>query len=149
MTCRLSAPSHYYNQWWHSVDGPVATNFSEICIEIQQFSFKEMHLKMSSGNWRQFSLRLNVFRRRHFWVHFLEQNAWISLKFSLKFLSRVPVNNIPALVQVMAWCRLGDKSLSEPMIVGLLTHICVTRPQWTKFSCVSLFAVNRRVDEYK
>ena len=30
----------------------------------------------------------------------------------------------------MAWCRVGDKPLSEPMVVSLLTHICVTRPQW-------------------
>ena len=35
-----------------------------------------------------------------------------------------------ALVQIMAWCRSGDKPLSEPMLVTLLTHICVTRPQW-------------------
>ena len=30
----------------------------------------------------------------------------------------------------MAWCRSGDKPWSEPMMVNLLTHICVTRPQW-------------------
>ena len=30
----------------------------------------------------------------------------------------------------MAWRRTGDKPLSEPMMVSLLTHICVTRPQW-------------------
>ena len=30
----------------------------------------------------------------------------------------------------MAWRRLGDKPLSEPMIVNSLTHIRVTRPQW-------------------
>ena len=34
------------------------------------------------------------------------------------------------LVQIMAWRRSGDKPLSEPMMVSLLTHICVTRPQW-------------------
>ena len=32
----------------------------------------------------------------------------------------------------MDWRRPGDKSLSEPMIVSLLTHICVTRPQWVQ-----------------
>ena len=41
-----------------------------------------------------------------------------------------PINNISALVQIMAWRRPGDKPLSEPMMVSLLTHICVTRPQW-------------------
>ena len=36
--------------------------------------------------------------------------------------------NIPVLVQIMAWRRPGDKPLSEPVVVNLLTHICVTRP---------------------
>ena len=30
----------------------------------------------------------------------------------------------------MAWRLPGDKPLSEPMMISLLTHICVTRPQW-------------------
>ena len=30
----------------------------------------------------------------------------------------------------MALHRPGDKPLSEPMMVSLLTHICVTRPRW-------------------
>ena len=30
----------------------------------------------------------------------------------------------------MAWRRPGDKPLSEAMMVSLLTHICVTQPQW-------------------
>ena len=34
----------------------------------------------------------------------------------------------------MAWHRPGDKPLSEPMMVSLLKHICVTRPQWVKFT---------------
>ena len=40
--------------------GPLGTNFSEILIEIHTLSFKEMHLKMSSGKWRPFCLGLNV-----------------------------------------------------------------------------------------
>ena len=61
---------------------------------------------------------------------FLNENAWISLKISLKFVPKVRINNIPALVQIMAWRRPDNKPLSEPMMVSLLTHICVTRPQW-------------------
>ena len=53
---------------------------------------------------------------------------WISVL--LKFIPKGPINNIPALVQIMAWCWPGDKPLSEPMMVNLLTHICVTRPKW-------------------
>ena len=61
---------------------------------------------------------------------FFNQNVWISIKISLKFVPEVRINNIPALIQIMAWCRPGDKPLSEPMMISLLTHICVTRPQW-------------------
>ena len=60
---------------------------------------------------------------------FLNENATISFKKSLKFVPKVRINNIAALVQIMAWRRSGDKPLSEPMVVSLLTHICVTRPQ--------------------
>ena len=69
---------------------------------------------------------------------FLNENAWISRKISLKFVPMVQINNIPALVQIMAWRRPGDKPLSEPMMVSLLTHICFTRPQWVKANCIVL-----------
>ena len=42
--------------------GPLATNFNEIVIEINTFSFKKIHFKMLSGKWRPFCLGLNVFR---------------------------------------------------------------------------------------
>ena len=61
---------------------------------------------------------------------FVNEIVRISIKISLKFVPEGPVNNIPALVQIMAWRRPGDKPLSEPVMVSLLTHICVTRPQW-------------------
>ena len=44
--------------------GPLETCFSEILIGIQTFSFKKMHLKMSSAKWRPFCLGLNVLRYR-------------------------------------------------------------------------------------
>ena len=85
--------------------------------------------------------RLNTLRPRQNGRHFaddifkcifLNENAWISIKISLKFVPQGPINNIPALVQIMAWRRSGDKPLSEPMMVSLPMHICVTRPQWVK-----------------
>ena len=62
----------------------------------------------------------------------VNENVWISLKISLKFVPKVQIDNIPALIQTMAWRRPGDKPLSESMMVSWLTHICVTRPQWVK-----------------
>ena len=62
---------------------------------------------------------------------FLNENIWISFKSSVKFVSKfVQMNNVPALVQIMAWRESGDKPLFEPKMVSLLTCICVTRPQW-------------------
>ena len=66
---------------------------------------------------------------------FLNENIRISTKNSLKFVPKGPLNNIPALVLIMAWRRPGDRPLSEPMLVRSLTHICVTRPQWGNCGC--------------
>ena len=74
---------------------------------------------------------------RHFaddilkWI-FLNENVWIPIEISLKFVPKGPIENIPALVWIMAWRRPGDKPLSEPIMVTLPTHICVVRPQWFK-----------------
>ena len=67
---------------------------------------------------------------------FLNENVWISIKFALNFVPNGPINNISVLVQIMAWRRPGDKPLSEPMMVSLLTHICISRPQWVKFQVI-------------
>ena len=61
---------------------------------------------------------------------FMNEKFCISIPTSLKFVSRGPIDNKSALVQVMAWRRPGDKPLSEPMMASLLGHICITRPQW-------------------
>ena len=50
------------------------------------------------------------------------------------FAPRGPINNILALVQMMAWRRPGDKPLHEPVMVRLPTHICVNQPQWVNIS---------------
>ena len=63
-------------------------------------------------------------------MHFLE---WKCMNFTLKIsLMFVRINNVPALVQIMAWHQSGNKPLSRPMMVSLLMHMCVTWPQWDK-----------------
>ena len=47
---------------------------------------------------------------------FLNKNIQILIKISLKFVPNGLIDNIPALVQIMAWDRTGDKPLSEPMM---------------------------------
>ena len=119
MAWRHRGPGHQQQSYW--------PNFPRI--------FRPQH-------WMGLSLSENCINKlrprengRHF-AHdifkciFLNENVWIPIKISLKFVPKGPINNIPALVQIMAWCRPGHKPLSEPMMVSLLTHICVTRSQW-------------------
>ena len=44
----------------------------------------------------------------------VNENVWISIEMSLKFVPKGGISNIPAFVQIMAWRRSGDKPLSEP-----------------------------------
>ena len=48
----------------------------------------------------------------------MNEKFCILIKISLKFVPTGPIDNSPALVQIMFWCWIGDKPLSEPM----LTH---------------------------
>ena len=61
---------------------------------------------------------------------FLNENVWILIMISLIFVPKGPINYIPALYQIMACPRPGDKPLSEPLMVIILTNLCVTKPQW-------------------
>ena len=47
---------------------------------------------------------------------FLNENVWISIETSLKFVPVGPINNIPAMGQIMAWHRPGNKPLSDAMM---------------------------------
>ena len=94
---------------------------------------------MSNGQQQVLVYDINTLRPRQNGRHFADdtfnhifanENVKISIRFSLKFVLKGPINNIPALVQIMAWRRPGDKPLSEPVMVSLLTDIYVTRPQW-------------------
>ena len=54
---------------------------------------------------------------------FLNENVWIPVKISLKYVPKGPINNIPASVQIMAWRHSGDKPLSEPIESDKTTSI--------------------------
>ena len=60
----------------------------------------------------------------------------LRLKISLMFVPKGPINNIPALVPIMAWRRPGDKPLSEPMMVSLPTHICKIVVRWVPWNYI-------------
>ena len=56
---------------------------------------------------------------------FFNEMCRILISISLKYVAKGSMDNKPALVQIMAWRRPGDKALSYAMIVSLLKHIRV------------------------
>ena len=66
----------------------------------------------------QSNIGLTYLPQANFKCIFLNENDRIPIRFSLKFVPMSPIYNEPAMVQIMAWRRTGDKPLSEPM----LTH---------------------------
>ena len=116
MACCLTAPSHYLNQ-------PISMPPYGIIRSLRP-------------RWNRHHFADDIFK-----CILLNENMLNSIKISLKFIPKGPINNIPALVQIMAWRRPGDKPLSEPMVVSLLTYICVTRPQWVRPKWVNEFKI--------
>ena len=64
------------------------------------------------------------------------------LRFHWRFFPKRPINNIPEMVQIMTWRRTRDKPLSEPMMVSLLTHICVTLSHWVNWLSIRQLFIN-------
>ena len=78
---------------------------------------------------------------------FWNENVWISINISLKFVPKGQINNIASLVQILAWRWPGDKPLSEPMMVSLLMYICFTRPQWVNSrSCQVINIIKQKIN---
>ena len=49
----------------------------------------------------------------------MNEKSFISIRISLKFVPKSPINNKAALVQGRAWRQVGDKPLPEPMLIQL------------------------------
>ena len=70
------------------------------------FRYVSMSLSINTLRPRQKGRRFadNTFKRI-----FLNENVRISIKISLKFVPKGPINNNPSVVQIMVWRRSGDK----------------------------------------
>ena len=79
---------------------------------------------------------------------FLNENNRTAIKISLKFVPRSPIDNKPALVQVMAWYQRGDKPLPEPVLTQFTdAYICGTRGRKiNQCRCVQFCPVRRKVN---
>ena len=84
------------------------------------WSFNTMRLKQNGQHFTN-----DIFKHI-----FFNENVWILIKISLKFVPKGQIHNIPVLVQIIAWRHPGGKPLYEAMIVSLPMSICVFQPQW-------------------
>ena len=50
-------------------------------------------------------------------IMFLKQNIWFSNKILLQYVPQGVINNKPALIQIIVGCCIGDKLLSESMMI--------------------------------
>ena len=66
----------------------------------------------------------------------VNENFCILLQMSLKFVPKGSINNMSALVQVMAWRKTGDRPLPEPWWPSSLVYMCGTRGRWVNEHCV-------------
>ena len=105
--------------------------------------YQSMHINETSRHFKTLRPRQNGrhFPNDSFRCIFFNEKVCISIIISRNFIPKGPISNMPFLVQIMVWCRPGDKPLSEPMVVKLLTHKCVTRPHWFKTTNIPINAI--------
>ena len=142
--------SHLFENHKHIYQSSYHGKYSRPWLQLSRLHFINktslsifFHMHQLPDTNKRLWISFNTLRPRRNRCHFADdilkciffyENVRISIKVSLKFVPKDPINNIPALVQIRAWRRPGDKPLSEPMMVCLLTHICVTRSQWVNIS---------------
>ena len=121
----LTTKSHIFSTGYHQ-----ATVAVMLCSVGTQCKLNKDKVRKKNHKCMELN-SVNILRMRQNGRHFQEdifqhifvnENEWISIKISLKFVPKCQINTILALVQIMAWCRPGDKPLSQPM----------TLPQWFK-----------------
>ena len=62
----------------------------------------------------------------NFRCNFVNEKFCIFIKISPMFVSKGPIDNCQVLVLIMAWGRIGNKPLPEPIWPYWLLHICGT-----------------------
>ena len=133
------------NNTAHMFGNKDVSQWTQVKSRWQQNFHKSAHISLSCS-----SLTLNTLRPRQHGHHFpddifkcifVNENVWISIKFSLNIVPGGPINNIPALVQIMAWRRLGDSAHGHyPMpqdhqrgTVWLQIYMCPYQWFWNRF----------------
>ena len=100
-----------------SLNCPKGTDISR---HLENYMLKFLDFKFYKVWWTSLTHwccdKMANFPRRHFQMHFLEWK-WLNFEYDLtEVCSWGPIYNNTAMVQIMAWCRIGNKPLSQPMM---------------------------------
>ena len=108
----------------HLIMGQITTTQNLVAIKLVRHAGQKRKAVSSTGaklpdfkhNWSEnctckYTMYISTYNFFKFW--YIEANT------------KWPQQHL-VLVQIMAWCRAGDKSLSEPMMIILPTIICIT-----------------------
>ena len=116
--------------------GPLGTNFSEIFIGIHKFSFKKMHLKMSSGKCRPFCPGLNVLT--------LVRSLFLDMKKSIRADSRVAPSQWETLLLCNAISHWLGANLESGLSIFIFCHFfTLSRCRWLGWNYVSMPKLQR------
>ena len=117
LRAQLTKTQHWF-RWWLGAEQATIHHLNQCWLNslthICDTSWRWVN-SLRSRRKRPHSLD-NIFK----WI-FLNENIWIWIEISLKFVPKGPINNILALDKIMP--------LFEPMMASLLTHMCVTGTQ--------------------
>ena len=90
-------------------DSSSKVGYGYVCCECFGEKLTSLNSSPSGQNGHHFTD--NIFR-----CIFVNEKFCILIKISVKFVLKGRNDNNPALVKIMAWCRIGEKPLSEPML---------------------------------
>ena len=103
---------HQWFRWWLVVESAPSYYWSTLVFKLMPI------LQWKSGDyqhteWGQYK-NVQQFPDDVFKFTFFNENYCILIQFSLEYVTKGPVDNTPALFQIMAWRRRGVKPLSVP-----------------------------------
>ena len=98
----------------------------QIQIQLIKYKYKYKYTMRPRQNCRHFT---------DYILNIVLKEDCLYIQISLKIVSKGPIYNKPTLVQIMAWCWVGNKPLSDQWWPDLLMHQCITRPKWVNGKC--------------